>query len=136
MFSEYCAARAQHVRDGRFESDMALCTYLLEPFPFLLMAAYKADERHGLTYRFEGSTGSGDKTGNESYVTIENPVNDIVSAPHPQRRGAEPSPRSAEFLSTAVDVEERVPSPPPMPARGNKQTVALDDFGGAEDDFV
>ena len=47
------AHRSQQIQAGRFESEEALCTYLLAPFPFLLMAVYEADERHRLTPRFQ-----------------------------------------------------------------------------------
>ena len=47
------AHRAQQVQAGRFESEETLLAYLLEPFPFLLMAVYEADERHRLTSLFE-----------------------------------------------------------------------------------
>lgn len=39
----------QMVNAGRFESEDALRHYLLDPFPWLLMAVYAADERHRLT---------------------------------------------------------------------------------------
>jgi serine/threonine protein kinase len=47
------AHRSQQIQAGRFESEEALCSYLLAPFPFLLMAVYDADERHHLTTRFQ-----------------------------------------------------------------------------------
>ena len=47
------AHRAQQVSAGRFESEEALLLYLLDPFPFFFMAVYRADERHGITPRFQ-----------------------------------------------------------------------------------
>jgi hypothetical protein len=47
------AHRAQQVEAGRFPSEQDLCMWLLEPFPFLLMGVYEADERHRLSTMFE-----------------------------------------------------------------------------------
>ena len=47
--------RAEQVEAGRFDSEDAVKHYLLDPFPWLLMAAYAADEKHKLTKRFASS---------------------------------------------------------------------------------
>ena len=47
------AHRSQQIQAGRFESEEAMCAYLLRPFPFLLMGVYEADERHRLSTMFE-----------------------------------------------------------------------------------
>ena len=49
------AQRAQHVEALRFPSEPELCTWLLEPFPFLMMGVYEADQRHRLSSLFGGS---------------------------------------------------------------------------------
>ena len=46
------AHRAQQVEAGRFETELVLCTWLLDPFPFLLMGVYEADQIHALTPLF------------------------------------------------------------------------------------
>lgn len=46
--------RAQHVEAFRFPSELQLCTWLLEPFPFLLMGVYEADQRCRMSTLFDG----------------------------------------------------------------------------------
>ena len=70
------AHRAQQVEAGRFPSEADLCTWLLEPFPFLLMGVYEADERHRLSTLFE-------ETGSEPQESLENPE------PQPQPQQAD-----------------------------------------------
>ena len=41
--------RAQMVDMGRFESDDAVLHYLLDPFPWLLMAVHTLDAKHGMS---------------------------------------------------------------------------------------
>eukprot|EP01045_Picozoa_sp_COSAG04_P006008 COSAG04_NODE_288_length_17855_cov_32.496621_7_plen_648_part_00 len=49
-FIRNCDAHGgQMVSAGRFESEDALQHYLLDPFPWLLMAVWETDKRHGLT---------------------------------------------------------------------------------------
>ena len=43
------AHAGQAVSAGRFESEDAVRHYLLDPFPWLTMAVYRIDEKHGLT---------------------------------------------------------------------------------------
>lgn len=43
------AHAGQTVSVGRFESEDALWHYMLDPFPWLMMAVYRTDEKHGLT---------------------------------------------------------------------------------------
>lgn len=43
------AHAGQMVKAGRFESEDHLRRYLLEPFPWLLMAVYQVDQRHDFT---------------------------------------------------------------------------------------
>ena len=50
--------RAHHIEAGRFESEMALCTWLLEPFPFLLTGVYQVDARYQLTHTVAHDGGS------------------------------------------------------------------------------
>ena len=47
------AHRAQQVEAGRFQSELDVCTWLLEPFPFLLMGVYQADKQHKMSTMFE-----------------------------------------------------------------------------------
>ena len=52
--------RAEQVEAGRFDSEDAVKHYLLDPFPWLLMAVYAADEKHKLTKLFASSAEGGE----------------------------------------------------------------------------
>jgi hypothetical protein len=40
------AHRLQHVQAGRFDSEEDVLRYMLDPFPWLLMAVYELDQEH------------------------------------------------------------------------------------------
>jgi hypothetical protein len=58
--------RAQHVEAFRFPSEHELCTWLLEPFPFLLMGVFEADERCRLSTGGGGGGGGGSSNGHRT----------------------------------------------------------------------
>jgi hypothetical protein len=42
------AHRSQHVRVGRFDTEEDVLRYMLDPFPWLLMAVYQLDQEHSI----------------------------------------------------------------------------------------
>eukprot|EP01043_Picozoa_sp_COSAG02_P012965 COSAG02_NODE_511_length_20858_cov_21.570837_7_plen_641_part_00 len=58
LIRNFDAHGAQHVQHGRFESEEAMYQYLIDPFPWLLMAVYCGDAKHQLTAAAVGGDGA------------------------------------------------------------------------------
>jgi hypothetical protein len=75
MIRNFDAHGAQHIQAGRFESEAALHNYLIEPFPWLLMAVYCCDAKHQLTITATDQTMESERTlGLGPNETMANPM--------------------------------------------------------------
>jgi hypothetical protein len=68
------AHRSQHVQFGRFDSEKDVMRYMVDPFPWMLMAVYELDHKHKIagcvatTASDKGVTTTDDET-NAGYST-------------------------------------------------------------------
>jgi serine/threonine protein kinase len=75
VIRNFDAHGAQHIQAGRFESEAALHNYLIEPFPWLLMAVYCCDAKHQLTITATDQTMESERTlGLGPNETMANPM--------------------------------------------------------------
>eukprot|EP01043_Picozoa_sp_COSAG02_P009543 COSAG02_NODE_326_length_24603_cov_123.455681_2_plen_787_part_00 len=92
----------QMLQMNRFESKDALQHYLIDPFPWLLIAVFEADEKHRFSDKWNDSSGSGANTdgegidrGGDLTSMTANPLSGTTSSPailgQQDNGGAEPA---------------------------------------------
>ena len=83
------AHAGQMVKAGRFESEDHLRRYLLDPFPWLVIAVFQADQKHAFTVGQDTDTdhgnGHADASQRASSETMDNPLRSTEpTGPPPQ----------------------------------------------------
>ena len=96
--------RAEQVEAGRFDSEDAVKHYLLDPFPWLLMAAYAADEKHKLTKRFASSDSTNGGNGPTQPQSLPLPASPHGVAVTAVETAAPPGNDSTAEVTTTIEM--------------------------------